>query len=126
GPERIFCSDGDAVDWARLDYLQNPDSASHQLYARVRYYGAEVDTDNDTHFDCHDAFPRAADEWEDADGDRLGDAWENRWFGGLGIADATTDVDGDGKPDLQEFLDRDDPVCADLDGDEIVGRSVWC
>ena len=43
---------------------------------------------------------------EDADGDNdfLPDPWETRWFGDLSTAGRTSDVDGDGASDWQEYV----------------------
>ncbi|MCI5180732.1 MAG: hypothetical protein D3911_15730 [Candidatus Electrothrix sp. AW3_4] len=43
----------------------------------------------------------------DTDGDGIGDDWEMEQFGNLQTANATTDYDGDGYSDLQEYLNRD-------------------
>ena len=42
----------------------------------------------------------------DVDGDGIDDNWELRYFGDLDTADATSDYDGDGYTDLQEFLNQ--------------------
>ena len=44
----------------------------------------------------------------DTDGDGMDDAWEIEHFGDLSH-DGTEDSDGDGRSDLQEFLDQTDP-----------------
>jgi hypothetical protein len=46
----------------------------------------------------------------DTNGNLLPDAWEQRFFGGLGIADPFADSDGDGYSNLQEMLDGSDPL----------------
>ncbi len=46
---------------------------------------------------------------EDTDGDGMPDAWEMRYFGSL-AQDATTDFDGDGVSDLDEYLGGTDPT----------------
>jgi hypothetical protein len=45
----------------------------------------------------------------DTDGDGLPDAWELEHFGDLVTADGTSDYDGDGATDLQEYLAGTDP-----------------
>ncbi|MDP0499255.1 MAG: hypothetical protein Q7P63_04060 [Verrucomicrobiota bacterium JB022] len=49
----------------------------------------------------------------DSDADGLPDHWEMRLFGNLTTADATSDYDGDGQSDAQEFLFRRSPVNAE-------------
>lgn len=50
------------------------------------------------------------DEAVDADGDGLGDHWETFWFGSPEAADPGTDTDGDGVTNLEEYLQRSNPV----------------
>lgn len=45
----------------------------------------------------------------DANGNLLIDSWENRFYGGIGIADPFGDSDGDGYSNLQEMLEGSDP-----------------
>ena len=45
----------------------------------------------------------------DLNGNLLIDSWENRFFGGVGLADPFGDADGDGYQNLQEMLDGTDP-----------------
>jgi hypothetical protein len=45
----------------------------------------------------------------DLDADGIADAWEMQFFNKLSIADSTTDADGDGAGDLQEYLAGTDP-----------------
>ncbi len=45
----------------------------------------------------------------DSDGDGIADAWELIHFGNLTTATATSDYDGDGMTDLQEYLAGTDP-----------------
>ncbi|MCC6487515.1 MAG: CocE/NonD family hydrolase [Candidatus Hydrogenedentes bacterium] len=79
---------------------------------------AGPDTDGDGHPDSVDAFPLRSDEWEDADGDGLGDNFEQIIIGddpgdGIGsLADVLggDDYDGDGSSNYQEFLYGTDPV----------------
>jgi len=49
---------------------------------------------------------------EDIDTDGISDAWELQYFNKLSIADTTTDADGDGAGDLQEYLAGTDPADA--------------
>jgi len=48
----------------------------------------------------------------DTDGDGIPDAYEILWTGGLTRMDATSDLDGDGASDLQEFAADTNPVDA--------------
>ena len=45
----------------------------------------------------------------DADGDGIGDGWEQQHFGNLSAANATSDADGDGVRDAGEYLSLSDP-----------------
>jgi len=45
----------------------------------------------------------------DSDGDGIPDEWENEHFGGIGVADATTDWDSDGSSDRDEYRAGTDP-----------------
>ncbi len=42
----------------------------------------------------------------DSDHDGIEDSWEMLWFGDLDTADSTSDFDGDGYTDLQEYLNQ--------------------
>ena len=55
--------------------------------------------------------PFSVDSAEDTDGDGLPDAWERRFFDGLG-AGALDDPDGDGIPNRDEFLGGTEPLNA--------------
>jgi len=52
----------------------------------------------------------------DLDGDGMDDTWETYWFGADDVADATSDYDGDGVGDYQEFMGGTDPTVADAGG----------
>ena len=45
----------------------------------------------------------------DSDGDGIADDWELQHFGSLGVANATSDYDGDGMSDLMEYRAGTDP-----------------
>src|SRR5262245_18042697 len=49
----------------------------------------------------------------DSDGDRIPDRWELQYFGSASGADAAADLDGDGRNNLQEFIDGTNPLVAD-------------
>ena len=53
----------------------------------------------------------------DVDTDTMDDAWEIKYFGSTTNADQTTDHDGDGVPDVQEYYNGTNPLVADTDGD---------
>jgi Bacterial TSP3 repeat len=55
----------------------------------------------------------------DTDGDTIPDWWEMQYFGSLSEADATTDHDGDGLSDAEEYWYGTNPLQADTDGDGI-------
>ena len=72
----------------------------------------DLDTDGDSYLDAVDAFPTDPTEWEDTDGDGIGD-------------NADTDDDNDGQSDTLEVTNGTDPKVPnalpnDLDGDGIV------
>ena len=72
----------------------------------------DVDTDGDSYLDEVDAFPSDPTEWEDTDGDGIGD-------------NADTDDDNDGQTDAEELSNGTDPKVPnalpnDLDGDGII------
>lgn len=75
------------------------------------------DTDGDGHVDAEDAFPGDRLEWEDLDGDGLGDSFERRivdqlapLYGGIEDVLPEDDPDGDGLSNLEEFLGGYDPL----------------
>ncbi|MCH2170734.1 hypothetical protein MK489_08105 [Myxococcota bacterium] len=76
-----------------------------------------TDSDADGSLDSEDAFPMAAGEWSDSDGDGIGD-------------NADLDDDGDGLPDVWEMamaldpLDRED-ADSDRDGDGLVAQDEY-
>jgi len=53
----------------------------------------------------------------DTDGDGLPDPWEMSFFGDLTTASDTTDFDGDGLLDIDEYRNNTDPKNPDSDGD---------
>lgn len=58
----------------------------------------------------------------DSDVDTMKDEWERIYFGSIANADGTTDHDGDGVPDIQEYWNGTNPLVADTDGD---GLTDW-
>ena len=48
----------------------------------------------------------------DNDGDLIADAFEYQYFGGTGVANGSTDHDGDGISDKDEYLDGTSPIVA--------------
>jgi hypothetical protein len=61
------------------------------------------DLDHDSVPDILDAFPNNPEATVDTDGDGIGDEWEEKYFGNLSTADATSDYDNDGIKDRVEF-----------------------
>jgi hypothetical protein len=65
-----------------------------------------------------------ADEFVDSDWDQMPDYWERQYFGDL-THDGTTDTNGDGDSDLEEYQNNEDPLeplVPDTDGD---GMPDW-
>ncbi len=55
----------------------------------------------------------------DIDNDGIPDPWEISNFGDLTTADGTTDFEGDGMLDIDEFINKTNPKVADTDGDGV-------
>ncbi|MFO0750042.1 MAG: hypothetical protein U1F43_30890 [Myxococcota bacterium] len=125
-PPQLFFSEIGATDTLTLDRVEPAEADFRVFGVAVQYYGPCRDTDFDQVDDCADAFPIEGDEWDDVDHDQLGDNWERQYFGTLTVATTHSDIDQDGKDDLAEFVDRDDPACADLDGDTYLGATQYC
>ena len=70
------------------------------------------DRDGDGVANATDPFPDDGRYSVDADGDGIADNWEQGQFGNLATADATSDYDGDGSPDIDEFRYDADPKYA--------------
>lgn len=49
----------------------------------------------------------------DSDGDRLPDRWESQYFGSATAGNPNADTDGDGRNNLQEFIDGTNPLISD-------------
>ncbi|MFC1812988.1 hypothetical protein ACFL03_09875, partial [Thermodesulfobacteriota bacterium] len=73
------------------------------------------DTDGDGVPDDQDAFPEDPDEWEDVDGDGIGDNADPD----IGAGPSSEDSDGDGVPDDQDAFPDDPNESKDSDGDGI-------
>jgi|GEM_PF-5208505 len=61
--------------------------------------------------------PNATDIELDSDSDDIADAWEQLYFGNLSSATAVSDSDSDGTTDLNEYLNKTNPLVADQAGD---------
>jgi len=57
----------------------------------------------------------------DDDGDGVSDAWEITWFGNTNTVNSTSDYDGEGLLDLEEFQMGTSPTNIDTDGDSYNG-----
>ena len=57
------------------------------------------------------------DEFVDTDGDNIADWWEQKCFFNLQTAGATTDYNGDGLTDLNEYINGTNPAISDTDSD---------
>jgi MYXO-CTERM domain-containing protein len=84
-------------------------------------FSGELDVDGDGTPDATDAFPNNPEGATDSDADGIGDEWEEKFFGDndgiveageLDVANATSDFDGDGVLDIQEFEQGTDPTFA--------------
>jgi hypothetical protein len=81
-------------------------------------WDGSTDSDGDGEPDVTDPFPNNRDEWEDADGDALGDNFERLiidynpldGIDTLEDVDGTDDFDGDGVTNADEFRYRTDPT----------------
>lgn len=76
-----------------------------------------ADRDGDGVLNSQDAFPDNALGAVDSDNDGLADEWEMQYVDGLTDLTASSDYDGDGLADLDEFLSSADPTNTDSDYD---------
>jgi len=74
------------------------------------------DLDQDGVGNACDAFPSSPDFYLDTDADGIADEWEIDKFGDLPTADASSDTDGDGITDLEEFTINYDPTVSIYQG----------
>ncbi|NRB37589.1 MAG: hypothetical protein HRU20_03870 [Pseudomonadales bacterium] len=75
-----------------------------------------LDTDGDGVADLSDAFPNDSRYQKDSDNDGMADKWENQYdnYPTYCYLYELSDCDGDGRSDLQEFLDGTDPTVINL------------
>ena len=100
----------------------NPDATVDEILGALRDTGVPVqDRRNNIikpRIDVLNAL-YAITEFADLDGDAIFDKWELINFGGLATANQTTDYDGDGLLDHDEFAMNADPKNPDTDGDGV-------
>lgn len=92
------------------------------IYGGVRPFGSgDVGTTNVKEYDVRSEILKQlygyTDDQIDADKDGMADYWEVKHFGSITVSDGTTDYDGDGLIDLEEYYMFTDPTKADTDGD---------
>ena len=78
-----------------------------------------ADRDGDGVLNNVDLYPDRSDAATDTDGDGIADEWEQRYFGTLDRATATSDYDNDGLLDINEFIQATSPSNNDSDYDGI-------
>jgi len=101
---------GDGTQWDRLSAVAVWDGNLEPL-GNLGQAGL-ADSDGDGTPDGSDAFPLDARYHLDSDRDGLPDEWEQARFGNLTRASATSDSDGDGATDSDEFAHGSDPASA--------------
>jgi len=76
----------------------------------MKTLSSATDSDGDGVFDDVDAFPFDPNYSADTDLDKMPDGWETLYFGNLTTANATTDFNGNGVLDYQEYLNGTNPT----------------
>ena len=112
----ISCSTDNGGNWTELTYevrIEDPEwcnypwtiacAPSTQCLIHLEGYFGQAPTTSDV-FEVRTV--------SDGDGDGMDDAWETDVFGDT-THDETTDADGDGATDYEEFMDGGDPLVAD-------------
>ena len=103
------------ADWTRIDFWTSTTHArytNHAWYISMRY-GQMGHKPKTTVWGSHVWLVRTFDE----DNDGICDKWERDNFGGLTTADETTDFDGDGLLDIDEYRRGTNPADTDTDND---------
>ena len=105
---RELSSSGGHGEWTDL----NISNTYIRIYAAGRQ---DVDSDNDGLSDVEEKYVYGTDHNKvDTDGDGMPDGWEIRYGLNPLVNDASSDLDGDGLSNLQEYINGGDPVASVL------------
>lgn len=113
GPRLLLCMgsrEASGSDITQAGKFNVTELGAQILVNAVKYYSPLVDSDGDGVPDSRDAFPNDPTEWEDTDGDGIGN-------------NADPDDDNDGIPDTEDALPLDPTESKDTDGDGIGDNS---
>ncbi|MBN1670962.1 MAG: PKD domain-containing protein [Kiritimatiellae bacterium] len=101
----------------RLRRMSSCIDTGTELNAPLTDIDGEGRWDHPDHANVTSIVDIGADEFVDADGDKMPDHWENLQFGSTTNRHAWTDGDGDGLYDCEEYDAGTDPANGDTDGD---------
>jgi hypothetical protein len=106
--QEVSLREGRVIDAPGLSTCEDPSACRYLTTDDYARYGIDDPLDPD-------GWPviEAGTAYEDADGDGMSDEWEGAHFGDLSRGspvDSSSDYDGDGYTDLEEFLNATDPA----------------